>query len=227
MLAETGVAGCPESYFYEPTVEGWVADLGPSRAPGATGEDVLRAVRAKGRGASSLFGLRQRAPGLGFLCDGLARLYPHETTDPGRFRRAFGNLLFVHLTRADKVAQAVSWLKAEQSGLWHVAPDGAELERTAPHRLPVYDADRLAVLVEATQAHDRIWYDWFARQGINPSSITYDDVAADPGAILRQLLDVLGLDGRVADAVGPGVRKLADATSTEWAARYRADHGLT
>ena len=34
-------------------------------------------------------------------------------------------------SRENKLAQAVSLIKAEQTGLWHIAPDGTELERVA------------------------------------------------------------------------------------------------
>ena len=62
-------------------------------------------------------------------------------TDTERFQRLFGSTLFVYLARPDKLAQAVSYLKAEQTGLWHLAPNGTELERIAPHREPAYDGD--------------------------------------------------------------------------------------
>ena len=39
---------------------------------------------------------------------------------------------YLHLSREDKLAQAVSDLKAEQSGLWHVFTDGSERETTDP-----------------------------------------------------------------------------------------------
>ena len=139
-----------------------------------------------------------------------------------RFARVFGPTLFIHLSRIDKVGQAVSYLRAEQTGLWHVAPDVTELERVAPHREPVYDAARLRVIVEMLVDYDRVWNDWFAREGIAPLRLSYDDLAADPGGTLARVLAALGLDPAAADGVTPGVRKLADATSCDWVERFRA-----
>lgn len=231
LLAATGVAGKPASYFYDPSVEEWLADL--EVTPDADAAEcevldaVLQAVIRNGRGDTNLFGLRQQAHGLAFLCDKLAIRYPEEATDADRFQRAFGTTLFIHLARPDKIGQAISYLKAKQTGLWHVAPDGSELERISPHREPSYDYAKLLACVETMTAYDRDWTEWFARQGVEPVRISYDELAADPVEILRHLLGRLGLDPAIAAGVTPGVRKLADDINQDWATRFRAEHGLT
>lgn len=230
LLAATGVAGKPASYFYATSVAGWCADLGVAVDPAATEREILAAAVAaavrKGRDGTGLFGLRQQAHGLAFLCEKLAILFPRGTTDAERFRRAFGPMLFIHLTRPDKIGQAVSYLKARQTGLWHAAPDGTELERIAPHREPSYDGGELRACVETMTAYDRDWNAWFSREGIEPVRITYDELAADPVGVLRRILDRLGLEVGAADGVTPSVRKLADGTNLAWVARFRAEHGL-
>ncbi|MEM7269667.1 MAG: Stf0 family sulfotransferase, partial [Pseudomonadota bacterium] len=123
----------------------------------------------------------------------------------------------------DKGEQAVSKVRADQTGLWHVAPDGSELERLAPHRDPVYDAAALkAAYYEAVEC-DAAWARWFTAEGLSPLRLTYEDLAADPAAALRAVLDGLGLDAAHADGVLPGTAKLADEISADWARRLRAD----
>ncbi len=229
LLAATGVAGKPQSYFFDPSVADWIADLGitvdanlPEREVLAT---VFRSVQHRGRNGTGLFGLRQQAHGLAFLCEKLAVLYPDEATDAARFHRAFGRTRFLHLTRADKIAQAISYLKANQSGLWHMAPDGSVLEQTGPRREPSYDGTTLRTMVTMLTAYDRAWNDWFLREGLTPVRLSYDDLAADPAGMLHHVLDSLGLDPAAAKGIKPGVRKLADKTSLEWAARFRAEAG--
>jgi LPS sulfotransferase NodH len=63
----------------------------------------------------------------------------------------------------------------------------------------------------------------FEREGIDPVRITYEALSADPEGVLRTLLGHLGLDRDAANGVRPEVAKLADGTSREWAARFRAD----
>lgn len=231
LLAATGMAGNPRSLFYRPAVSDWLTRLGVTPAETATEcavlEAVFEAAIREGSKDTPIFALRQQRHGFAFLCEKLAVLHPGDRTDAERFQRAFGPTLFVHLTRTDKLAQAVSYLKAEQSGLWHLSPDGTELERTAPHRPPVYDGDAIRACMETMTAYDRQWDAWFEREAIVPLRIFYDDLSDNPGAALRTVLECLGLDPAAADGVAPSVRKLADSTSQQWMARFRSEQAVT
>lgn len=230
LLASTGIAGKPGSHFHEPSLQSWLeyyelaAD--PNEAQRDTLVRVFDAAVAKGTDGTGMFGLRLQRHSFAFFVEQLAVLYPRQPSDLARFEAAFGPTLFIHLTRPDKVAQAVSCLKAEQSGLWHVAPDGSEIERTAPPKVPSYDGAALRSLYEEFTGFDEAWPLWFASQGIEPLRITYDELSADPQATLRQVLGALGLEPRAADGVAPGVAKLADGISAEWVSRFRSENGL-
>lgn len=230
LLAATGVAGKPGSHFHEPSIASWLEyyQLGasPDEAPRKTLVRIFDAAIAKGTGGTGMFGLRLQRHSFGFFVEQLALLHPGLPDDRTRFEAAFGRTLFVYLTRPDKVAQAVSCLKAEQTGLWHVAPDGTELERNAPPAEPQYDGVGLRRLYDEFSGFDAAWPEWFAAEGIRPLRITYDELSADPQATLRRVLAELGLDPVAADPVVPGVAKLADRTSAEWVARFRAENGV-
>lgn len=219
-----GAAGKPDSYFFGTSLEEWLDDLGIVPEETADEREILkaafRAAHVKGRNGTGVFGLRMQRHSFELFCEKLAILHPGRSTDRERFRQAFGSTLFLHLTRPDKIGQAVSYLKAQQTGLWHVAPDGSELERLALHREPRYDREEIRACVETMSAYDRDWNDWFVREGIEPLRISYDDLSADPIGTLRHILDHLGLGQAAADGVTPGVRKLADSTNREWADRY-------
>ncbi|WP_051329327.1 Stf0 family sulfotransferase [Geminicoccus roseus] len=230
MLAATAVAGAPASLFFRPSLQDWMTRLGVDPGTAATEPElvavILRAAIRKGRSGTPIFGLRQQRLGFDFLLEKLATLYAAEASDRERIARAFGPTLFIHLARADKVAQAVSHLKAQQTGLWHVASDGSELERTAPHRAPDYDYGRIKDCVQTMTAYDRGWNRWFTQQGIEPVRICYDQLSESPIGTLRHLLDRLGLDRRAADRVEPELRKMADPVSRDWIARFRAEAAL-
>ena len=103
------------------------------------------------------------------------------------------------MTRQNKLDQAISVVKAIQSGLWHMASDGTELERTTKAQKPVYDADAIAAeLVDFVKA-DEDWKVWFAAERIHPLCIVYDDLSADPYAQLSRIVERLGLDYVPAD----------------------------
>ena len=227
LLAETGVAGNPDSYFHRTSLEDWLTDLDVTPEEAATPRDVLaevfRAAIGQGRDGGDLFGLRLQRHSFQFLLEKLAVLHPGDFSDVERFRLSFGSTLFIHLSRPDKVAQAVSYMKADQTGLWHVAPNGAELEQLAPHREPVYNGDELKSCVEMMTAYDRQWEGWFASEGIDPLRISYEDLSSDPAGTLRNILEQLGLDPSKADGIEPGVRKLADDINQDWIAQFNRE----
>ncbi len=230
LLAATGIAGRPGSHFHEPSLAEWLADYDLPAVPGRPERDTVAAVFAAaidhGRGGTPIFGLRLQRHSFAFFSQKLALLHPEPAGDAARIEAAFGRTLFIHLTRADKVDQAVSLVRAEQTGLWHRAADGSELERTAPPREPVYDFEAIARTHAELTGYERDWADWFAREGLAPLRLTYDALSADPAGTLATVLEALGLPGEAAGGVTPGTARLADATSRDWVERFRAERGI-
>lgn len=216
MLAATGVAGDPHSYFHRPDIRDWARGL--HLPDSASLEDILGAVKSTARGG--LTGIRVQSHSFPFLMDTLSAYGP---TDPDRIRAAFGPTRFLWLRRTDKLAQAVSLLRAEQTGLWHRNADGTDLERLQPDRKDGYDAQAITDQINAFQAADKAWLNWFADHGITPWSVTYETLVDDPQTTLQLILKHLGQDGAIADMTPIQTARLADATSADWIARYRAD----
>lgn len=188
-------------------------------------QSYLAAVRQYGADGTAVFGMRLMWESLGDLLKGLGRLYPGLPSDSARFQSAFGSPLYIHLSRQDKIAQAVSRLKAEQSGLWHIASDGSERERLKPGHEPAYDTQYLSKLLVEYEQHDADWQSWFAQQDIQPVRITYEALSTEPQATLAIILSALGLDPGIAATVEPRTAKLADDESHDWATRFRAETG--
>ncbi|MBK8083766.1 MAG: sulfotransferase [Devosia sp.] len=229
LLSATGRAGRPASYYRRESVEDYAEQFGISAYDHPTAESFERAylagVLAAGRDASGRFALRLMAENRPELAARLALLFPDCVTDAERFAAAFGPCVHVHLCRVDKVAEAISLLRAEQTGLWHRRADGSERERTAPPRPAVYDAPRIAEHLAALTAFERSWNDWFTANGIEPLRLSYEDLAADPQRALARLLAALDEDPALARTISPRTARLADAESREWAARFIADAG--
>ncbi|KAJ55921.1 hypothetical protein ACMU_09135 [Actibacterium mucosum KCTC 23349] len=222
LLARSGVAGHPESYFHRPEMASWARGVGlPETAPFA---DILRAAIGQGRGDAGVFGLRLQSHSRVVFLETLARETAAGACDLDLLQCAFGPTAFIYLNRDDKVAQAVSYLKATQSGLWHRAPDGSEIERTAPPEQPRYDAAFIAKNAAQFADDHAGWNNWFAEQGIEPLRLTYDALSADPIGELRRVLEHIGQNPDAANAVQIGVGKLADQQSRDWIARFKASH---
>ncbi len=225
MLAETGVAGHPKSYFHKPDLGEWASDLGVSCPAGMSELEYLRLLIdtaiEQGTANKGLFGLRLQRHSFDFFFRQLRILRPDETTDKDRYEAVFGRTLFVHLTRPDKLSQAVSFVKAQQSGLWHRAAEGSELERLSPPADPVYDFATLKNCRDQFIQFDQDWNDWFAEQAIEPLRLSYNDLCTDPQAGLKKSLTALGLPTSAADPVQPGVAKLADSINADWIKRFQ------
>ncbi|MCE8521710.1 Stf0 sulfotransferase family protein [Ruegeria pomeroyi] len=225
-LAATGVAGAPDSFFRTQSVDWWAGYWGLPEAlrPGAAGFDraYLDAALIEGRGGTPVFGLRLMRENLGDMLGMFDHLYPGLPGDTALIEAAFGPTRYLHLRRRDKVAQAVSRVRAEQSGLWHIAPDGREIERLAPHRDPVYDFAAIDTQVRALETYEAGWTKWFAAQGITPLVIDYEDLADTPIEVVSAILAHLEQDPDRAQGLTPAVAKLSGEESRDWAQRYRA-----
>ncbi len=227
LLTATGVAGRPDSFFMQDPGAEWERAWGlpPAKGEGtpAHARAFLQAARNAGRGATPVFGLRLMQRDLGRLLALTALAHPGLPGDLARLTAAFGETLFIHLTRADKLAQAVSRVKAEQTGLWHRAPDGTEIERLSPPAPPRYDPARIAKVLAELEHGDAAWQAWFTAQGIIPLQLTYQALAADPEAEVARLCAALGQTLPPGLDLRPPVAPLADATNADWIARFRAD----
>jgi LPS sulfotransferase NodH len=230
MLRATKVAGVPESYFMRDIDPVWAAELGLPACGVLGAADYagayLAAVIAAGKGETDVFGLRLMHANLRDLTGMIDQVVPGHISDTARLGAVFGRVSFIHLSRADKVAQAISMVKAEQTGLWHIAPDGSEVERLAPPATPKYDFQRIADTVAQLSADDAAWGAWFADQGITPLRIGYEPLAHDPAATLHRVCDFLDLRAPDRAAICPGVARLSDPQSRDWAARFRRDSGV-
>lgn len=226
LLASTRVAGSPDSFFMSHVDPHWAQQWGlPDR--GNLGDRdfasaYLAAAMTAGKGGTDIFGLRLMRENLEGLSGLIGDAHPGQPTDKARLEAAFGKTLFIHLTREDKLAQAVSMVKAEQTGLWHIAPDGTEVERLAPPGEPHFDFQRLDRKIDQLQRHDAAWTSWFTAQGIEPLRIGYESLSANPVGIIERICKTLGVTLPDADRLKAGVARLADDLSLDWMRRYQA-----
>jgi len=230
LLTSTKRTGAPHSFYRRQNIAEWAEewDLPDRGTMSGLDFDVayLNAAIAAGKGATDIFGLRLMRENLDELSAILDAIHPGLSSDKARFGKAFGRILYMHLSREDKLAQAVSLIKAEQTGLWHIAPDGTEIERVGPPGEPRYDFERIKGEVGELEAYDTAWNVWFARQDIAPLRIGYERLASNPAATLISICEALGVQPPRTDDIRPGVARLSDATSLDWMRRYRLDAAM-
>ncbi|TIN95850.1 MAG: Stf0 sulfotransferase [Mesorhizobium sp.] len=227
LLASTGASGDPHSFYRRQDLPEWAQEW---KLPARETMDelefsvaYLEAAIAAGKGGTGIFGLRLMRENLDELSAILDRIFPGLASDTARFEKAFGHVLYIHLSREDKLAQAVSLVKAQQTGLWHVAPDGTEIERVGVPGQPRYDFQRIKGELAELEAYDAAWNTWFAKHGVTPLQVGYERLSADPAEALLAICEALGVQAPDAEAVRPGVAKLSDETSLDWMRRFHVD----
>ena len=227
MLYRSGIAGRPNSYFREVNIAWWAEQWGVAPSEGTDqptfDRSYLAAMREVATAGTGIFGLRIMYRSLEDACRRLQRALALTGDLPTLFQAAFGSPLYVHVSRADKLSQAISLVRAEQTGLWHLNADGSVLEGAEVQPEPVYDRDRIGTLLTELEEDDRAWGVFFAEHGITPLRLTYETLAASPQQAMREIFAHLGLDQEIAHSIAIPTSKMADATSQEWAVRFEAE----
>jgi trehalose 2-sulfotransferase len=218
LLESTDVAGRPEAYFRAPDEAMW-ADRWhlPGAGVGAFDyADFVRAARIAGSTENGVFGAKLMWGTLDEVVDKLGTVHPDLAgEDAALLQQAFGRARFVLLQRDDVVAQAVSWLRAEQTGTWHIGDPGTNGQS------PGYDRDGIAHFVQTIEAHNAAWEEWFASVEVRPHRVRYEALQADLVGVTRGILDFLGLELPEGHSIVPRHRRQADDLNEEWIARYR------
>lgn len=229
MLTETRVAGRPHSYFRQQDIAEWAQEWGvePARGPDDVqfDKDYVAAMRRIGTDETGIFGLRLMWVSVPEASRRLDNIAGGKADVTARLEETFGPTLYIHLSRLDKVAQAVSLIRAQQSGLWHRNSDGTVLEGEEKPRPIAYDGDQIGQIVRELEEDDACWADFFKSRAIEPLRLTYETMSADPQLALSKALSALGRDAELAKTIRAGTAKLADATSSEWVAKYRRETG--
>lgn len=216
-LSATGVAGHPREWFNVIEEQEQRARLGLA---GQGDVSYLSHVVGLGSTPNGVFGLKLHYYQLADLSaqlgdvDGLGGL-----PVPEALAAAFPEVRYIWLTRKDKARQAISYHRACQSEIWW------QLEGASPAGgpEPVFDPAAIARLERLVVANDEKWQGFFARSGIDPLVITYEELSADYAGTVSRVLTWLGVAHLgTAQIRPPRLRRQADELSEAWLARYTA-----
>jgi trehalose 2-sulfotransferase len=95
------------------------------------------------------------------------------------------NPLWIRITRQDRIAQAISVWRALHSQVWLRRRGEASSELYNPP----YEYDSLKKALMEVLSVEYVWSEYFRRHGIEPISLTYEELAADPVAMVRRVAD--------------------------------------
>ncbi len=126
---------------------------------------------------------------------------------------------FIHLNRADVLGQAISFVRASQTGAW--------LAAKPEQREPSFDAEAITRTIRFLRQQDEKWEQLFERAGIEPYRMAYETLVADMEGELAGLFRFLGIErdakgiARLVESSTRVHRKQRDGVSQQWRDRYR------
>jgi len=131
-------------------------------------------------------------------------------------KQHFGSIQWIHLYRTDRVAQAVSWARALQTGVW--------VHSQQKQRTPRYNRHLIAWCLSAIDRGERFWKDWFESHHIQPLQLQYHQLTEDLLATTRAVTQFLNIP-RVTHTGRPIpiLKRQGDAINTDWIARFIQD----
>jgi LPS sulfotransferase NodH len=130
-----------------------------------------------------------------------------------RWIQLLPSLQFVLLERRDRLGQAISAHRAQQTEQWRSS--------SAAQGTATYDGGQIYErLVAAARDYAR-WNVFFARNGIDPTVIVYEDLIANPQIAVDQVARLFGIQGQSRIAYRHIDLKIQrDTITEEWRARF-------
>ena len=195
ILASTGILGNPLDYFNGPGLRAKLLPAYPDDL-----EAQLRAILSLGRTPNGVYGLKI----LSAHFDQIAKC---------RWMERLPRLHFIHLDRRDILGQAISDLRAIQTGQYRF--------NQVATGTPRYDRRRIGRRLADIVRHQGRWRLYFARNGITPLSLVYEDIVRSPQGAAAAVARFIGLNEEpVVELSAVGVRVQRDGLSDEWRQRY-------
>ncbi|GEM_PF-2447979 len=129
------------------------------------------------------------------------------------------SLKYIYLVRKDRVSQAVSYVRATQTGIWEIRKGEGKKISGALY----FDFERIFDAIIQFQKWEKGWEEFFRKNNIIPLKIEYEELIKDHRGTLVRILEYLGVSVPEPLVVEVGLEQQSDLLSEEWARRY---HGI-
>ena len=217
-LKNTKLAGRPHQYFWADNERKWAEkyQLPIERDYAAYVQGIITSSAT----ANGVFGFKSMWD---FLLDFERRLRstPRYSTHQGPLNAlladVFPGLRYIHITRRDSLAQAVSLARAIQTQLWTSKQQDS---RTAQAE-PAFDFELIRRCQEDLRAFEGAWKSFFENAGIRPFEISYEELVANFEETAVAILRYLEIEIPAATQFRPReLKKQGDDLNQRWAEQF-------
>jgi LPS sulfotransferase NodH len=208
-LVTTGIAGYPGEVF-APDFRGmWLKHWSLSASTGF--DEYVRTAIRRGTTANGVFGLKIQWMHVAPLAGALGLSPDGDVLD-----LLFPNSRFINIIRQDRLAQAISWFRAIETGEWW-SYKNAEEGRRRPRPLPSFNPTAVRALELDISRQQTAWEQYFLSRGQPPLIIEYEALEADYRGEVARALRFLGVDDAAARSIPePRLARQADEITAEW-----------
>ncbi len=127
------------------------------------------------------------------------------------------SLQYVYLIRRDLLGQAISLSLARQTDSYaYGMPERRE---------PVYDREHILKCMDFIATGDARWRLFFAKNGISPLFITYEDLIKAPQEAVDRVAALMGIAHATIDGSDFDITVQRNARSTQWRERFIQEYG--
>lgn len=216
-LKNTGIAGQPEELFtVHPEEEHLAKKYGVSNFAA-----FRQRIWEMGTSTNGVFSSKG-SPGLQLTK--LLSIFPDIPTEEAQtlYEHLFPNVRYIHLTRRNKVRQAISWWVAIKSEQWHQR-NGPREELPLSFWDDAYDFAALSHLFKEASLRECAIEDFLSTVGITAHTVVYEDMVLQPRITVNRILQYLDLPIPEHELTPPNIYPTATARSEIWVERFKAD----
>lgn len=216
-LAATKLVGTPEEWFQNSNMEECRRRYGlPADLPNHKLRNDIIANETNENGWFSIKIMRDT-----FECIlQFMRQFPDYKGKPGftLLQTLFPNASYLLMRREDKLKQAISYVKAAQTGIWEYRGG----KKSYDNNLLQFDYLAIEAAQRKLSANEKKWLNLFSANNIAPLLVTYEELVKNYEATILEILGFAGFaDTDIPDIRNNEMRRMSDKTNSLWLSQHQ------
>ena len=215
-LEDTGLAGRPREYFGTRNETGYAEEWGLPRRYSL--RSYLKKLAANSATPNGVWGAHIHLFDFLDVIERAREEFGKTLSERELLEACFPNPRCIYIRRADRVRQAISWMRAGNSGQWLRLRGEPVSDRMARLDINLDDVDKW---IQVFSEQESKWQEFFARNNLTAHEILYEDLVSDYQATVLGALAYLGLTPRAdLQLPPPRLEKQSDDLTERAAAMY-------